>query len=163
MRSKMVNKSKHIGIIHDHHGPSDHEIEILVRTLKPEKLPPLVGSPYIDQLIAEHYLDELLEGKTLWFNAYNSVVKLENVYFKFEGNLKLYRIYKTMCKVIKRCSLDLKFENEFLSDFKCNRLLLHDYKPSNNEYSCNEEYEMLIGLRINENKIECVHSKCDHN
>ena len=65
--------------------------------------------------------------------------------------------------MIKCDSLDLKFENEYLPDFKCDGLLLHNYKPCDNEDSCNEEYETLIGLRINENKIECIRPRCNNN
>ena len=91
----------HIDINYHCYGPSDHEIEILVEMLNPENLPPLISSLYINQLIVEHYLDELLESKTPWFDVYDSIVKLEKVYFKFKGNMKLYRTYKTMCEVIK--------------------------------------------------------------
>ena len=70
-----------------------------------------------------------------------------------------------MHKVIERCSLDLKFESEFL--LECDGLLLHDYKPCDYECKCdngcrcNEGYETLIGLRINGDKIECVYLRCD--
>ena len=67
-----------------------------------------------------------------------------------------------MSEVIKHHSLDLKFEKEYLPDFKCDGLLLHDYKPRDNEDRCNEEHEMLIGLRINGDKIECVYPECNH-
>ena len=53
-----------------------------------------------------------------------------------------------MCKVIIHHSLGLKFENKYLSNFKCDGLLLHDYKPCDD--GCDEAYEMLIGLRIKE-------------
>ena len=54
-----IDKSKHININYDHPAPSDHEIEILARLLKPGKeLPSLTSLPYVNQLIAEHYLDE---------------------------------------------------------------------------------------------------------
>ena len=66
-----------------------------------------------------------------------------------------------MHKVIKLRSLDLKFVNKFLSDFKCDGLLVHDYKPCDHEDNCNENYGMLIGLRINGNKIECIYARCD--
>ena len=60
----MVNDSKRIGIDYYSYDPSHEEIEILLETLKPgKKLPPLIYSIYSDQLIAEHYLNELLEGK----------------------------------------------------------------------------------------------------
>ena len=164
----MVNNSCYLDISYHCYGPSDHEIEILVETLKNRKLPPLF-TLYIDQLLADHYLDELLKGKTLWFDAYNSaLVKQGNHgYFKFEGNIRLHQIYKTMCEVIKLHSLDLKFENEWLSDPKCNELLYYDYKPCDYECKlgngcrCDEGHEMLIGLRINRDKIECIYPKFD--
>ena len=37
MRSKMADKSKRIDINYDYHAPFNHEIRILVKTLKPEK------------------------------------------------------------------------------------------------------------------------------
>ena len=49
MRSKMVDKSKHIDINYDHPAPSNQEIEILARSLKPGKeLPPLISLPYVN-------------------------------------------------------------------------------------------------------------------
>ena len=64
-----------------------------------------------------------------------------------------------MLKVIERRSLNLKFENKYLSNFKCYGLLLHDYKPCNDE--CDEVYEMLTGLRISGDKIECIYHECN--
>ena len=56
------------------HGkePSEEEIEILIKSLKPGMKLPLLnnyGFPdhYLEKLIAEHYLNELLEGHTLEF------------------------------------------------------------------------------------------------
>ena len=152
---KMIGK--HIDINYDHPAPSNYEIETSARSLKPgQELPPLIRILYVNQLIAEHYLDELLEGKTLWFDAFNSVV---DVYFRFEGNVWLYRTYVIMSEVIECRGLNLKFENKYLPDFKCYGLLLHDYKPCyyeckcGNGCRCNEGYETLIGLRINGDKI----------
>ena len=100
-------------------GPTDEELEILVRSLKPgKKLPPLTDffypANYIEQLIAENYLDGLLEGYTLEFVALNSIGKLKGVsYLSFDENKRLKCIYLTMCDVIKWRGLDLKFEHEY--------------------------------------------------
>ena len=99
--------------------PNDEEFEILLRSLKPgKKLPPLTDffypANYTEQLIAGNYLDDLLEGYTLKFVAFNSIGKLKGVsYLTFNNNKKLKRIYLTMCDVIKRRGLDLKFEYEY--------------------------------------------------
>ena len=109
---------------------SDQEIEILSESLKPgKKLPPLVDSlqlgDYIDQLLAEIYLDKLLKGKILSFTVCNSIGELKgNIYIKFEGNGRLHRVYQIMCKVITHHCLDLKFEN-----YNNEGLLLHNYEP----------------------------------
>ena len=66
MPSKMVN-------INDYNEkPSDENIEMLLKSLKPGKKLPLLTDyfypyDYPEQLIAEHYLDGLLEGYTLEF------------------------------------------------------------------------------------------------
>ena len=68
------------------------ELEILVRSLKRGKeLPPSTDffcpASYIKQLIAENYLDGLLEGCTLEFEALNSIGELKgNLYLSFNEN-----------------------------------------------------------------------------
>ena len=99
--------------------PTDEELEILLSSLKPgKKLPPLNDffhpADYIEQLIAENYLDGLLEGYTVEFAAFNSIGNLKGVsYLSFKVNERLKRIYLTMCKVIKLRGLDLKFEHKY--------------------------------------------------
>ena len=66
--------------------------EILLRSLKPgKKLPPLndffYPADYTEQLIAENYLDGLLEGYTLEVVEFNSIGKLKDVpYLSFKTN-----------------------------------------------------------------------------
>ena len=78
--------------------PSKEEIEILVGSLKPgKKLPPLTDffyqANYYEQLIAENYLDGLLEGCTLEFEEFNSIGTLNFAsYLSFNGNKRLKRI-----------------------------------------------------------------------
>ena len=66
MLSKMVNINNY------GEGPTNEEIEILLKSLKlGMKLPLLIDyfytEDYPEQLIAEHYLDGLLEGYMLEF------------------------------------------------------------------------------------------------
>ena len=80
--------------------PSNEELKIFVKSLKPgKKLPPLTDffypADYTEQLIAENYLDGLLKGSTLKFVALNSIGKLkdDDSYLSFNENKGLKRIY----------------------------------------------------------------------
>ena len=166
--------------------PSNEELKILVRSLKPgKKLPPLTDffypTDYIEQLIAENYLDGLLEGFTLELVALNSIGKLKDdtTYLGFNENKGLKRIYRNMCDVIKRRGLNLKFEheyevwtlppNEIYCDLFNNQvrknddggLLLRNYKTCNHVgEECDGDNVINIGLRINGTKIECIDLRC---
>ena len=68
MRHKMVDVNDYDD---DAPTPTEQELKILVKLLKPgKKLPPLTDffypANYTEQLIAENYLDGLLEGYTHW-------------------------------------------------------------------------------------------------
>ena len=71
MPSKMVN------ILDGDEGITNQEMRILLKSLKPRMKLPLLNDYdckdcYPEQLIAEHYLDELLEGYMLKFTTTRS-------------------------------------------------------------------------------------------
>ena len=140
--------SKMVSITDCGEKQTDVEIEILLKSLKSGKKLPLsinyfYADNYPEQLIAENYLDGLLEGYTLEFVAFNSVEKLKGIpYLKM--NERLMHIFLTMSDVIKRRGLNLKFEYDYEGG-----LLLHSYKPDDND-------DIDIGLRINGSKVECI-------
>ena len=102
---------------------------------------------YLEQLIAEHYLNGLLEGYTLKFMTTRLVKYLGNLpYLKM--NERLMSIPITMSDVIERRELDLNFEFAYAGG-----LLLHNY--TENE-ECDQHEDIVIGLRINGFKIECI-------
>ena len=83
-------------------GATDEEIEILLKSPKPD---------YTEQLIAENYLDGSLEGYTLEFDVFNSIGKLKDVsYLSFKMNQRLKCICLTISAVIKCRGLNLEFE-----------------------------------------------------
>ena len=114
LRYKMVD------IDYDDEKPTNEEIEILVKSLTPgQRLPTLTDflcpANYTEQLIAENYLDGLLEGHKLKFMVYNLISKRKgDPYLSFDSNPRLKRIYETKCKVIiiKSRGLNLEFEYE---------------------------------------------------
>ena len=109
MPSKMVSFEEH-----DDEKSTAEEFEILAKSLKSgQKLATLSNflypADYTDQLMAENYLDGLLEGYTLKFVVNSSIDRLKDVfYLTFEDNKR--RIYQTMCGVIERRGLKLRFE-----------------------------------------------------
>ena len=133
-------------------GPTKEEIKILLKSLKPGMKLPLLNDygctdHYLEQLIAEHYLNGLLEGYTLKFMTTRLVKYLEVVpYLKM--NKRLMSIFSTMYDVIEGRELDLNFEFDYAGG-----LLLHNY--TKNE-ECDQHEEIVIGLRINGSKIECI-------
>ena len=107
---------KTIGIQDHGKEPSEEEIEILIKSLKPGMKLPLLnnyGYPdhYYEQLTAEHCLNELLEGHKLEFVTTRSVKA--GSYLKM--NERLTNIIMTTTDVIKRRGLDLNFEYGYYS------------------------------------------------
>ena len=175
MLSKMID-------IHDFGDkPTDEELGIFLRSLKPgKKLPPVTyffyPANYPEQLIAENYLDGLLEGYTLEVLVLNSIGKLRgNSYLSFKANGRLKHIYLTMCDVINCCGLNLKFELEYevwslppsesccdMIEYQVRKkddggLLLRNHKPCDHVgENWDQSDDMVIGLRINGSKIECI-------
>ena len=152
-------------------NPTDEEIQIMLKWLKPGKMLPFLNNfeypnNYTNQLACENYLDRLLGGYTLEFTMKRNV---NETYLNTKP--RLYYICLGMALVIKRRGLNLKFEEK--GPFQ---LLIHDYKPifdecenecdeSENE-GCEEcdgclkvfniDREVIeVGLKINVDKIEC--------
>ena len=63
---------------------------------------------YLEQLIAEHYLNGLLEGYTLKFIT-TRLVKYLGVVPYLKMNKRLMSVFSTMYDVIKHRELDLNF------------------------------------------------------
>ena len=113
-----------------------------------------------------------------------SIGKLKGVsYLSLNNNKRLKRIYYTMCDMIKRRGLGLKFEHEYevwssppdepccdhlikyqvcKNDFENEGLLLHNCKPCDHAGKiCDQSGDIAIGLRINGSKIECIELKLE--
>ena len=85
--------------------PTEGEVQILLKSLKPGQKLPLrndLKRPdlYLEQLAAENYLDRLLEGYTLKF-AMNRFINetLSKPYLTM--NKRLHSILSDICNVIK--------------------------------------------------------------
>ena len=111
----------------------------------------------MEQLIAEHYLNGLLEGCMLKFEMTTSIKYLRVVpYLKM--NKRLMSIFMTMVDVIKCWSLKLGFKYDYEGE-----LLLHNYTPED-DCECDncENYKgddfIHIKLRINGSKIEYINN-----
>ena len=117
MLSKMIN-------IHDcSKGPTNEEIQILLKSLKSEMKLPLLNDyvhtdRYFKQLIAKHYVNELLEGYTLEFMMTRSV-KHQGTSTYLKMNKRLMNIFRTMSGVIKRRGLNLNSSIVFLKAWYC--------------------------------------------
>ena len=75
--------SKMIDIENAGKCPTNEEIQLLLKSLKPGMKLPLLNDydcpeNYLEQLIAEHYLNGLLEGYTLKFITNRSIEYLGN-------------------------------------------------------------------------------------
>ena len=120
-------------------GSTNQEIQIFLKSLKPRMKLPLLNDygctdHYLEQLIAEHYLNGLLEGYTLKFMTTRLVKYLGNLpYLKM--NERLMSISITMSDVIERRELNLNFEFDYAGG-----LLLHNY--TENE-ECDQHEDQL--------------------
>ena len=136
--------------------PTNEEILIFLKSLKPEAKLPLFnkyGYPdkYVEQLVAENYLNGLLEGYTLKF-----VVPRLLEYLNGKPRLVLKRriksIYSAMASVIQRREFALNFEDDFEDEVG---LTIHDHPNADCCNCCNDE-EIIIGFRIEKDRIKCI-------
>ena len=136
--------------------PTNEEIQLFLKSLKPGMKLPLPNDydcpdNYLEQLVAENYLNGLLEGYTLKFITNRSIEYLGDKPC-LQINKRFKSIWSTMYDVIKRRELDLSFENNFEDKVG---LLLHNYEPAS--CSCYEDGSIEIGLKINGFKIVCIY------
>ena len=107
-------------------GPTKEEIQILLKSLKPGMKLPLLNDYgctdyYLEQLIAKHYLNGLVEGYMLKFMMTRLIKYLEVIpYLKM--NKRLINIFSTVYNVVEHREPDLNFEFDYAG-----WLLLHNY------------------------------------
>ena len=136
--------------------PTNEEIRIFFKSLKLGMKLPLFnkyGCPnrYVEQFIAENYLDGLMEGYTLKFIVPESIEYLyDKPLLVLEGRLK--RIFSAIVSVIQRRELTLNFEHDFEDK---EGLTLHDY-PNGDCCNCCNGDEITIGFRIEKDNIKCI-------
>ena len=135
---------------------TNEEIRIFLKSLKPRMKLALLnkcGYPdkYVEQLIAENYLNGLLEGYTPKFVVPRLVEYLNGKpCLVLKGRIK--SIYSAMTSVIKRRELALDFEDDFEDEVGST---IHD--PPNDECcNCCDKEEIIIGFRIEEDRIKCI-------
>ena len=126
--------------------PTEEEIQILLKSLKPEqKLPLLNDLKYPDacpdQLVDENYLDRLLEDYALKF-VMNRFINETGPDPYLTTNTRLCSILPGIGDLIERRGLGLHFEWNFEQG-----ALLHNYKP-NFEKGCGHDDE-------------CDHEECE--
>ena len=118
------------------------------KSLKPGMKLPLFnkyGYPdkYVEQLIAENYLNGLLEGYTRKFVVPRLLEYLDDKpRLVLKGRIK--RIFSAIVSVIQRRELTLNFEHDFEDDVG---LTLHD-SPNVDCCNCCNDEEIIIRFRI---------------
>ena len=126
--------SKMIDMYDCDYEPTNKEIQILLKLLKPGQKLPLLNDlecpeDYPDQLVYENYLDRLLEGYTIKFVTDRIIYEtMPKAYLTM--NRRLYSILWSICDVIKHRDLDFHFEwypkNEVLRSTTINQTLKRD-------------------------------------